>query len=120
MSFVVHSGEINILAIHTVRHAAMSRNTVAKVFDVECAFKTRSKETSKWCDQRSKDSKDKQMKLIRDIGNDCHGTAKLQMTRLAHEQSSTFDAARTSCDKKTLNGAQISHSLAMKTGLGTH
>lgn len=83
MSFTVHSGGINILAIHTIRHATVSRNAVAKVFDVECAFKTRSKETSKWCNQRSKDSKDEQMKLIRDVGDDCYRSAELQMTRLA-------------------------------------
>lgn len=50
---------IGLLAIHTIRHATMSRNAVTEVLDVECAFKPRSKETSKRSNQGSKDSKDK-------------------------------------------------------------
>jgi hypothetical protein len=56
----------------------MPRNAVAKIFDVESTFKTRGKETSEWCNERSEDGKYEQMKLIRNIGNNGYRTAKLQ------------------------------------------
>jgi hypothetical protein len=48
-----HVEWLNVLAIHSICHAAMSGNAVPKVLDVESTLETRSKKATKWCDQGS-------------------------------------------------------------------
>jgi len=55
------------LAVHPIRHAAMSWNAVTKVFDVESTLETGSKEATERSNQRSKASHEQQMELIRSI-----------------------------------------------------
>jgi len=57
------------LAIHSIRHAAMSWNAVSKVLDIESALETRSEKATKWCNQRSEACHGQQMELIRRIRN---------------------------------------------------
>jgi len=57
------------LAIHSIRHTAMSWNAVSKVLDIESALETRGEKATKWCNQRSEASHEQQMELIRRIRN---------------------------------------------------
>lgn len=64
---VVHVGEEahDELAIHAIRHTAMSRNGVAKVLDLESALEPRSEETAKRCNERGKGGQYQSVQLHR-------------------------------------------------------
>jgi len=64
-----YEGQIDVLAIHSVCHAAMSWNAVSKILDIESALETRSEKATKWCNQRSEARHGQQMELIRRIRN---------------------------------------------------
>jgi hypothetical protein len=53
------------LAVHSIGHPTMARNTVAEVLDVKSALKTGCKEPSKWSHERRKCRKDQAVKLVR-------------------------------------------------------
>ena len=59
-----HGEYADVLAIHSVCHTTVPRNTVSKVLDVEGALETRSEKAAKWRDQRGETSHEEQMELI--------------------------------------------------------
>lgn len=63
----VHVGEEahNELAVHTVRHAAVSWDRVAKVLNLEGALETRSEETAERSDERRKGGQGQGVQLHR-------------------------------------------------------
>jgi hypothetical protein len=66
-ALIVHESEEthDELAIHAVGHAAVTRNGVAKVLDVEGALQARGEEATKGCNQRSEGRHDKDVELHR-------------------------------------------------------
>ena len=62
---VVHksNGSHDELAVHSVGHAAMSRNRVAKVLDLEGTLQSRCEEATEWSDQRGEGSERQDMEL---------------------------------------------------------
>jgi hypothetical protein len=66
-SLVVHVGKRahDELTIKSIGDSTMSRNRVAKIFDLKGAFDTRSKETAEWSNERCKGSKEEDMELER-------------------------------------------------------
>lgn len=66
-ALVVHESEEahDELAVHTVSHAAVTRNGVAKVLDVEGALEARGEEAAERCNQRSEGCHDKDVELHR-------------------------------------------------------
>lgn len=68
----------DVLAVHTVRHTAMSRNAVTEVLDVEGTFQSRSEEPSEWRDKRGEARHEEQMNLVRRIGNGSNRVSELQ------------------------------------------
>lgn len=59
------NGSHNELAVHAVRHSAVARNGVAKVFNLEGALETRGEEASEGCNKGCKCSEDEDVKLDR-------------------------------------------------------
>lgn len=72
-------GKEDILAVHTVRHASMSGNAVAKVLDIECSLETRCEETSERSDKRSEEGQKDEMELIWSIRNGREGSSRLEV-----------------------------------------
>jgi hypothetical protein len=57
------NGSHDKLAVHAVGHAAVSRNGVAKVLDLESALKTGGEEATKGCDERGKRCENEDVEL---------------------------------------------------------
>lgn len=60
---------LHVLAIHPVRHTAVTRNAISKVLDVKGALEARCEETAKRCHERRKCRHDQEMELIWSIWN---------------------------------------------------
>lgn len=70
------------LTVEAISHAAVSRDRVTKVLDLECTLQARREETAKWRDERGKGSQDDHveldrhnLELVRDreVGGDAFG-----------------------------------------------
>ena len=55
---------LNPLAVHSIGHAAMTRDTLSKVLDVEGSLESRGEEPSKGGDQTREASHDENVELI--------------------------------------------------------
>lgn len=64
------------LAVHAVGNTTVARDRVAKVLDLERALETRSEETTKWRNKRSKGGPEEGVDLHR-----CHGDAEARVGR---------------------------------------
>jgi hypothetical protein len=64
-----YEGQIDVLAIHSIRHTPMSWNAVSKILNIESALEARSEKATKWCNQRSEARHEQQMELIWRIRN---------------------------------------------------
>lgn len=51
----------NVLAVHSISHPPMTRNAVAKIFDVESALESGGEKTAKRSDKGRKDGHDENM-----------------------------------------------------------
>ncbi len=67
------------LAIHPVGHSSVTRDTVAKVLDVEGPLEAAGKETAERRDQRSKGGHDERVQLERRVVHRGHRPVKLQI-----------------------------------------
>lgn len=69
------------LAVHAVRHAAVTGDRVAKVLELESSLETRGKETAEWGNQRCKSGPDQGVK-VHGRHRDAHGMAGRQEKEL--------------------------------------
>ena len=77
-AFRRHKQGQNILAIHSVCHSTMAWDAITKVFDVKRSFESRCKEAPKWSNQRCKEGKEEEVKLIWSVRNSFHGMSRLR------------------------------------------
>ena len=98
----------------------MPRDALAKIFDVESTLKSGGEKASEGGDKRRKNGHDEDMQVVGRVRERRHVPTQLRGTKFAHENDDCGGWERTKPAKKTLRGAQISHSLQMKTGLGSH
>jgi len=54
----------NALAVHSIGHSPVSRDTVTKVLDVEGTLESGSEEATEGCNERRENGHDEQMKMV--------------------------------------------------------
>lgn len=69
------------LAIHSISHASVAGNRVAKVLDLECSLKTGSKETAERSNERSESCQVESVQLDRSEG-DLEGSLRRKEEKL--------------------------------------
>ena len=80
--FVIYTAEENsdVLAVHTVRHTAVSRDAVAKVLDVEGALEARGEEAAERGYERGKAGEEEQMEVVFGPGDGLNSLTELNCT----------------------------------------
>lgn len=101
------------LAVHPICHPTMTRNTVAKVFDIESSFEARGEEASEGSNERGKGRHDQQVELIR-----CPGDAGHFADLVILEVSSGFLLRLKTLTIGRTRAKGTLHSLHTKTGFG--
>lgn len=73
----VKGREKGALAIHTIGHPSMSRDTVSKVLDVKCSFEARGKESAERSNERGEARQEQQVELVGRIREGSDGPSEL-------------------------------------------
>ena len=54
----------NILAIHSIGHSPVSRDTVTEILDVKGSLESRSKEATEWSDKRCENGHNEDVEMV--------------------------------------------------------
>ena len=121
---VSHSGQRerkrkDALAVHAVGHAAVARDAVPEILDVERALEARGEESAKGRDERREAGEEEDVVLVGRVRDRCDPSAELR-AGASVMWGSMRKRGRTSVESATLRGPGMAQSRQTKAGLGTH